>query len=951
MSLSKFSAFLCLIILSSFQINAQKFSNVIFEKLPQDLQLYPRNAQNESEIEIKGIVEQNSISKISVLVFRNGKLLSYLSQNPVFNNTNKLFGFKTKIKAELAEYDFHIYSHQSNTDSSLIVARKNIVSGDTYLITGQSNSYNGTLNIHGQLRSELYRGEYARSFGIFNEPDNFSAYNPADTLWNYSNIKNVVGMWGTELQKLIIEKYGFPVCIINGGSGGSSSEYNAIRDQNNPFALNTTYGKLLYRVKKAGLTNAIKAFFYRQGESEADGASLSWKGNFEKIYQNLKMDLPVIKKIYLFQNNIYTFPNGLSGQLREHQRIMQLKYPDLNTISTVGTADFDGIHYEINGHIQTAKEVFRMIEEDFYGKEIDPNTQSPDIKKAFYNNESKTLTLAFNEGQEMVFPEAYELKLNTYIYIEELLQIQNIFPSDIANSSADGNRIIIKLKNNNIGSQLSYFPPFFPAGSIYTPFFKPNLTNKLGMRALTFENFQIKDALKTPILKLQKDKNKIDLSWSEIQNSAKYIIERKIENEQNYIQIGAVNFGENLSFEYNIPDETKNYLFRVKAVSNETESDYSNIRTVTYFVNSPKFLSAKALTNNEIELYWAVLNNSADQINIEFSTNTNFTNPTIVTQFSASSSIIIKNLAPSSKYYFRLIAFREAENLYSNYSDVFSIKTLPNAPSDLIAIPISDSEIMINWTDNSPDETKFIVEQSIDGQLFDQKIEVSSNQNGTNIKNLKEARRYYFRVVAKNDENGVSSNSNVSDTYTLPNAPTNLVATTTTISAIKLDWQDNSNGEIKYEIFQEKTGPNDYLKIGEVAENITQFIVNQLVQGVNYSFKVQAVGNGGISYFSNIVKANTFSITSNEIEKTEKMISIFPNPSPEVLNFKADVNFPKTTKVKIYSIDGKIILDKIYPNILKGINYPISISDFKMGVYLLEIQHDKGKIIKKFLKN
>jgi hypothetical protein len=951
MSLTKFSLCLCLIILSCFQINAQKFSNVIFEKLPQDLQLYPRNTQNESEIEIKGIIEQNSISKISVLVFRNGKLYSYLSQNPVFNSNNKHFGFKTKIKAELAEYDFHIYSHLSNTDSSLVIARKNIVSGDTYLITGQSNSYNGTLNIHGQLRSELYRGEYARSFGIFNEPDNFAVYNPADTLWGYSNIKNVVGMWGTELQKLIIEKYGIPVCIINGGSGGSSSEYNAIRDPNNPFALNTTYGKLLYRVKKAGLTNDIKAFFYRQGESEADGASLSWKGNFEKIYQNLKMDLPVIKKIYLFQNNIYTFPNGLSGQLREHQRIMQLKYPDLTSISTVGTADFDGIHYEINGHIQTAKEVFRMIEEDFYGKEIDPNTQSPDIKKAFYNSESKTLTLAFNEGQEMVFPEAYELKPNTYIYLEELLQIQNIQPYDIAGGAADGNRIMIKLRSKNIGNQLSYFPPYFPAGSIYTPFFKPNLTNKLGMRALTFENFQIKDALKTPILKLQKDKNKIDLSWSEIQNSIKYIIERKIENEQNYIQIGAVNFGQNLSFEYNIPDETKNYLFRVKAVSNDTESDYSNIRTVTYFVNSPKILSAKALTNNEIELNWNTLNNSTDQINVEFSTNTNFTNPTVVTEFSANNSIIIKNLAASTTYYFRLIAFRESENLYSNYSDIFSVKTLPNAPTDVMAMPVSDSEIMVHWTDNSPDETKFIIEQSIDGQLFDQKIEISSNQNGTNIKNLKEATRYYFRVVAKNDENGVSANSNVSDTYTLPNAPTNLIATTTTISAIKLDWTDNSNGEIKYLIFQEKTGMNDYVKIGEVAENITQFTVNQLVQGLNYSFKVQAVGNGGTSNFSNIVKANTFSITSNEIEKMEKLVSIFPNPSTEVLNFKADVNFPKTTKVKIYSIDGKLIFDKIYPNILKGTNYPISISDLKMGAYLLEIQHDKGKAIKKFLKN
>ena len=568
---------------------SQNLNGINFGKLPQDYQLYPRRANNSATFEINGKIIDNSIKKISYKAFRNNELIRFEKINVTLNET---FNFTQTIIVELAEYKIEIYRFQTDGDSSLVVVRQNIVAGDTYLITGQSNSYGGILTSGGQKRAELYQGEYARSFGVFNEPDNFSNYYPSDTLWGLSNVKNVVGMWGTELQKHIIETYKIPVCIINGGSGGSSSEYNSARNTSNPASLETAYGRLLYRVQKAGLANDIKGFFYRQGENEADGATLTWKPNFEKIVENLKLDLPSIQKLYIFQNNIYTFPNNLSGVLRDQQRTMQLKYNNLTTIATIGTDDFDGIHYELKGHQQTGYEVFRIVAEDFYNKEKNINSKSPNITKAFYSYKTNNLTLQFEEGQIMQYPAPFRKNETTTIWIEEFLGVSGIQPYEIE-GSADMNRISLKIKSNNIGNNVSYFPPFVQNGSYYNPYIKPVITNKWGMRALTFENFPINEALNTPLLTFEKENDKINLKWNISETSEEYIIERKTEYSTEYQTIARIKADDNLKYSDTLFDKSNNYFYRIKALNKVSESEYSPAQKVVFKIQLPEIKNYK----------------------------------------------------------------------------------------------------------------------------------------------------------------------------------------------------------------------------------------------------------------------------------------------------------------------------------------------------------------------
>ena len=99
------------LLLFSIGVFAQRFNFVVFNKLPQDLQLYPRDEKNESKIPISGIFEQNGFDYISIKVFRNGRVDSYTKSPIAYINANRgLFSAELRIKSELAEYDFEFYS-------------------------------------------------------------------------------------------------------------------------------------------------------------------------------------------------------------------------------------------------------------------------------------------------------------------------------------------------------------------------------------------------------------------------------------------------------------------------------------------------------------------------------------------------------------------------------------------------------------------------------------------------------------------------------------------------------------------------------------------------------------------------------------------------------------------------------------------------------------------------
>jgi hypothetical protein len=74
----------------------------------------------------------------------------------------------------------------------------------------------------------------------------------------------------------------------------------------------------------------------------------------------------------------------------------------------------------------------------------------------------------------------------------------------------------------------------------------------------------------------------------------------------------------------------------------------------------------------------------------------------------------------------------------------------PAAPSNLAATAINSSEIDLNWTDNSGDETGFEIERSLDGSNFSWIASLGANTTSYPNTGLNPATTYYYRVAASN---------------------------------------------------------------------------------------------------------------------------------------------------------------------------------------------------------
>ncbi|MCF2497000.1 T9SS type A sorting domain-containing protein [Dyadobacter chenhuakuii] len=566
----KFFLFFAATAFSGNIVNAQRFSSVVFRKLPQDLQLYPRNAQSEAVIPISGFTETAGYNHISVQVFRNETLQKYLRADIKYDKGIGSFTTEAKIKAELANYHFKVYLCKTN-DSTMVVERKNVVSGDVYVLSGQSNSTG--------FFTETDTSTFSRTFGKITADLNTGPYNAADTLWAFSNQDHYdygVGTMGLEIQKQLIRQSGVPNCLINAGFHWSSAFAHAQRTESNPADLRNGYGRMLYRLQKGGMAGAVKAYIFRQGETEAYHEGGNWPENFAVLRNNLKKDLPSLGKIYVFQIDVIYFASSVGAEVRDYQRRLPSIYPELRSLATVGTQQFDGLHYGKEGNKQGGLELSRLIARDFYGLKDTANINSPNIRKIFYKTpEKKQVILVFDEGQELVYPEPYKPNGQVTLDMKDFFYF-NGESGSVASAKADGNRIILELKAPQQATTMDLMPMYTPENGPYYPLNGPFIKNKLGMRAFTFFKVPIGESLATPELaaEIESTGGGVKLSWKKVNAVAQFVLERKREDEPDYETIATLDSATYIYLDKNTA-EAKKINYRLKGVSSASESaDY-----------------------------------------------------------------------------------------------------------------------------------------------------------------------------------------------------------------------------------------------------------------------------------------------------------------------------------------------------------------------------------------
>lgn len=565
--------FTLILLLSVFSTHAQRIYNTVFEQLPEDYQLYPRNEKNESYVSINGYVDVPGWRAFSVEIFREDVKIGYQKSEITYVDAKGKFKFNPiTIKAELAEYSFRIFAISSKGDSGEVVHRKHVVSGDAYVIGGQSNAvalFNDGV--------QPYYNRFARTYG--------ASYPYEETInWRVSEYGNYrVGQMGGGLQKRIIEKYKIPVCVINRAVGGINLGASLIRNPYNVGDLSNVYGQTYYMVKNAGLLNGgVKAFIWRQGENESSGGSLYWGELFNKLYNYWHEDFPDIHKYYIFQVGLIAWPEKHAGSLRDYQRRAKTIYNDVDNITVIGNRGYDGIHYDTSGHTQTVNELFRMIDRDLYGGKYNENVNSPNIQRAYFSKpDRKELVLEFEQDQQMVWVEDTVLIDKQGNAVKQYMKNMFYFNENSENTlvtsgKAVSNKIILSLNAPAPKDKFNYLPSFHD-DQIFQQFGGPFLTNRIGMRAFSFDQVAIEEytpPLLTPEITINSLAfNQLKISWKSVPKTQKYILEAKRADEDTFKEIAILEAGQT-EFLHTQLSQNTTYEYRLKALGDKTESEY-----------------------------------------------------------------------------------------------------------------------------------------------------------------------------------------------------------------------------------------------------------------------------------------------------------------------------------------------------------------------------------------
>ena len=175
----------------------------------------------------------------------------------VYHDGTAPFRLSGRIHAEFSEYAARFY-----LDGSLVASRDHLVCGDVFLINGQSNA-----QAQGQGYS-TQQSVWLRSFGTSNPDAQACA---ADSAWDLAQgyqtyTHAAVGVWGLFLGLSLVDESGVPIAILNGAVGGTQI-LSHLRYEPDPTNLQTIYGRLLWRARKAGVTGNVRAILWHQGRA------------------------------------------------------------------------------------------------------------------------------------------------------------------------------------------------------------------------------------------------------------------------------------------------------------------------------------------------------------------------------------------------------------------------------------------------------------------------------------------------------------------------------------------------------------------------------------------------------------------------------------------------------------------------------------------------------------
>lgn len=293
--------------------------------------------------------------------------------------------------------------------------------------------------------------------------------------------------------------------------------------------------------------------------------------------------------------------------------------------------------------------------------------------------------------------------------------------------------------------------------------------------------------------------------------------------------------------------DSSSHTIYAKAFDTDNNMVGTKLITVSNLFLAPSNLSYSFYDDKKIKLNWQDNSNSETGFEIELSTDSILYSKVASVSPNVTSVDILWQFKLDSTYYFRVKS--NNFNGCKVYSNLIAPKCVFNAPSNLYYSIIDDSKINLKWQDNSSVETGFEVEQSLDGIVFAKVADVGVSDSTFELaSNFLLNTKYYYRLRAKCNNN-YSQYSNIASVLLHLDAPTSLYLSLLDNSKISLQWKDNSNCEIGYQIEQSSDNVN-FTKVAEVGPNITDVSLTGDYISQAYYFRSRAISKNNTGQYS-----------------------------------------------------------------------------------------------------
>jgi len=233
----------------------------------------------------------------------------------------------------------------------------------------------------------------------------------------------------------------------------------------------------------------------------------------------------------------------------------------------------------------------------------------------------------------------------------------------------------------------------------------------------------------------------------------------------------------------------------------------------------------------------------------------------------------------------------------SEFPDIYLFDGVPTTSfiseiSELSSTTVNASSIKLYWNNNNIEDTSYDVFISTlpeTGYTINKNIPISST-NETVITGLVPDTTYYFKLrPRRNEDYGTLSDFIAAKTSSFLPTPTNLIVTERTATKLSIDWDyiEEQLTDFVYFSVQRSNTDTGFIEVAQVNDKtITQYTDENLTQGLQYFYRVLAVGTNGKSEYSNII--NTSTLTPQESHP--EFISAITNKLGTLITITFDLN-------------------------------------------------------------